>query len=93
MQPWALICPTSRGIGLELVRRLLTTTTLPVIATARKDLDKTKEDILDGLNVNEDRVKIVKVDVLGSTFPPASDLPNLNASRRVHHCRCSFCLQ
>lgn len=70
MQPWVLICPTSRGIGLELARRLLTTTTLPIIATVRKDLDKTKEGILEGLkDVNEDRVKLLKVDVLGSTFP------------------------
>lgn len=81
MQPWALICPTSRGIGLELARRLLTTTTLPIVATARKDLDKTKEGILDGLkDVNEDRVKLVKVDVLGKYFPAH---PRLAESKRI----------
>lgn len=69
MQPWALICPTSRGIGLEVARRLLTTTELPIVATARKDLDQTREGILQGLkDVKEDRVKVLKVDVLGSVL-------------------------
>jgi len=67
MQPWALVCPTSRGIGLEVARQLLTRTKLPIVATARKDLDRTREGILEGLeNVKEDRVKVLKVDVLGS---------------------------
>lgn len=66
MQPWALVTPASRGIGLELARRLLQTTSVPVVATARKDLDQTKENILSGIqNVNEDRLHIVKLDVLG----------------------------
>lgn len=67
MQPWALVSPSSRGIGLELARRILTTTNLPIVATARKDLDQTKESILDGLrDVREDRVNVLKVDVLGT---------------------------
>ena len=41
------------------------TTSAPVIATARKDLDKTKEDLLDGLNVDENRLSVLKLDVLG----------------------------
>lgn len=66
MRPWALISPSSRGIGLELARRLLQTTTLPIVATARKDLDQTKELLLDGLtDVQDDRVNVLKVDVLG----------------------------
>ena len=69
MQPWALVTPASRGIGLELARRLLQTTNVPVIATARKDLDQTKENALSGLNdVKEDRLSVLKVDVLGTTF-------------------------
>ena len=76
MQPWAFVSPTSRGIGLEVARRLLRTTSLPVVATARKDLDQTKEKILTGLEgVKEDRLKVFKVDVLGM------------ASR---HYRCSY---
>ncbi|KAF2722173.1 NAD(P)-binding protein [Polychaeton citri CBS 116435] len=65
MQPWALVTPASRGIGLELARRLLTTTNVPVVATARKDSDETTENILSGLkDVEEKRLKVLKVDVL-----------------------------
>ena len=67
MQPWALVTPASRGIGLELARRLLTTTNIPVVATARKDLDQTRENVLTGLNdIKEDRLHVLKVDVLGT---------------------------
>lgn len=66
MQPWALVSPSSRGIGLEVARRILTTTNLPIVTTARKDLDQTKESILSGLkDVKEDRLSVLKVDVLG----------------------------
>jgi NAD(P)-dependent dehydrogenase (short-subunit alcohol dehydrogenase family) len=66
MQPWALVTPASRGIGLELARRLLQTTNVPVVATARKDLDQAKESVLQGLkDVKEDRLNVLKVDVLG----------------------------
>ena len=66
MQPWALVTPASRGIGLELARRLLQTTKVPVIATARKDLDQTKENVFNGLkDVKEDRLNVLKVDFLG----------------------------
>ena len=66
MQPWALISPASRGIGLEFARRLLQTTNVPIVATARKDLDQTKENALNGLkDVKEDRFKVLKVDFLG----------------------------
>ncbi len=66
MQPWALVSPASRGIGLEFARRLLQTTNVPIVATARKDLDQTKENVLTGLNdVKEDRLNVLKVDFLG----------------------------
>ena len=69
MQPWALVSPASRGIGLELARRLLQTTKVPIVATARKDLDQTRENILHGLDgVSEDRLHVLKVDVLGRCF-------------------------
>jgi NAD(P)-dependent dehydrogenase (short-subunit alcohol dehydrogenase family) len=69
MQPWALVSPASRGIGLELARRLLQTTKVPIVATARKDLDQTRENILQGLDdVSEDRLHVLKVDVLGRCF-------------------------
>lgn len=73
MQPWALVSPSSRGIGLELARRLLQTTKVPIVATARKDLDQTRENVLNGLdNVSEDRLHVLKVDVLGR--PPVNAL-------------------
>lgn len=69
MQPWALVSPSSRGIGLDLARRLLQTTKVPIVATARKDLDQTREHVLSGLDgVSEDRLHVLKVDVLGM-FP------------------------
>ncbi|TKA63838.1 hypothetical protein B0A55_10838, partial [Friedmanniomyces simplex] len=65
MRPWALVTPASRGIGLELARRLLQTTNVPVVATARKDTDQTKENLLSGLQgVEEDRLHVLKLDVL-----------------------------
>lgn len=66
MQPWALVTPASRGIGLEFARRLLQNTNVPVLATARKDLDQTRENVLTGLkDVKEERLHLVKLDVLG----------------------------
>lgn len=46
MTPWALVTPSSRGIGLALSRRLLRTTKLSLVATARGSLDETREAIL-----------------------------------------------
>ena len=69
MQPWALVSPASRGIGLELARRLLQTTKVPIVATARKDLDQARENILQGLDgISEDRLHVLRVDVLGRCF-------------------------
>lgn len=94
MQPWALVTPASRGIGLELARRLLQTTSVPVVATARKDLDQAKENILSGLkDVKEDRLHIVKLDFLGELYQSV-ELPHRNrmlthSLRRANSRRCS----
>ncbi|OQO02292.1 hypothetical protein B0A48_11846 [Cryoendolithus antarcticus] len=65
MKPWVLVSPSSRGIGLELARRLLRTTDVPIVATARKDLDQTREHVLSGLDgVQEDRLQVLKVNML-----------------------------
>ncbi len=51
---------------MELARRLLLTTNVPVVATARGDLDQTKETLLSGLrDVKENRLHVLKLDVLG----------------------------
>ena len=66
--PWLLTTPSSRGIGLALTRHLLRNTTLPVVATARKDLDQARESILQNLpNVDETRLSVLKLDVLNET--------------------------
>jgi len=68
MPAWALVSPASRGIGLELARRLLRTTDLPLIATARGELDEVKERILEGAGVGVDkgRVEVLRLDVCGA---------------------------
>jgi NAD(P)-dependent dehydrogenase (short-subunit alcohol dehydrogenase family) len=66
MRPWALITPASKGIGLALTRRVLLTTRLPVVATARKDVDQTKEHILSEVkDVDESRLTVLPLDVTG----------------------------
>ncbi|KAL8933284.1 MAG: hypothetical protein Q9211_005860, partial [Gyalolechia sp. 1 TL-2023] len=61
--PWILATPASRGIGLQLARRLLNTTDLPIVATARKDIDDTREKILEGLDVDPNRLSVLELDV------------------------------
>ena len=66
MKPWSLVAPSSRGLGLALTRHVLRSTTIPIVATARGDITKTKHDILNGLDgVAESRLKVLKVDMLG----------------------------
>ncbi|KAL9000271.1 MAG: hypothetical protein Q9188_005704, partial [Gyalolechia gomerana] len=61
--PWILTAPASRGIGLQLARRLLNTTDLPIVATARKDIDDTRDKILEGLDVDPTRLSVLELDV------------------------------
>lgn len=66
MRPWVLVSPASRGIGFALTRHVLQTTNAPVVATARKDVEKTKHELLDGLSkVDESRLTVLPLDVLG----------------------------
>ncbi len=65
-KPWLLVSPASRGIGLQLARRLLKTTNLPVVATARKDVEDTNTQILEGLDVDKKRLEVLKLDVTGT---------------------------
>jgi len=65
MSPWSLVSPASRGIGFALARRVLQTTKAPVVATARKDCAKMRRELLAGLDVDEKRLMVLEVDVLG----------------------------
>ena len=65
MAPWALITPASRGIGLAIARRVLQTTRMPVVATSRGDIREAKASILQDLNVDESRLEVLPIDVLG----------------------------
>jgi NAD(P)-dependent dehydrogenase (short-subunit alcohol dehydrogenase family) len=71
MPPWSLISPASRGIGFALAQQVLRTTNAPVVATARRDLDKTKEELLKGTNIDESRLTVLKLDVLGMNNCPS----------------------
>ena len=66
--PWALISPASRGIGLGLARRLLQTTDLHIVATARNDVQRARSCILEGISVDDGRLEVLQVDVTGN-FP------------------------
>ena len=93
-KPWALVTPASRGIGLQLARHLLENTDVPVVATARKALDTTRSHILDGLDVDEERLQVLQLDVTGTVHPAHVSLhPSLDEniysllhSRRIHYC-------
>ncbi|KAI9163391.1 C-factor [Paramyrothecium foliicola] len=65
--PWVFICPSSRGIGYALTRRILQTTSLPILASTRSaDPAATKAALLEGMPDAEDvapRLSIVQLDV------------------------------
>jgi hypothetical protein len=70
--PWILVTPRG-GIARALTRRVLQTTKCPVVATARHDLDKTREEVLKGLEVDESRLTVLNLDVNGK--PPLLGIP------------------
>ncbi|TKX21409.1 hypothetical protein C1H76_6483 [Elsinoe australis] len=94
MNPWALVTPASRGIGLEVARRLLRTTNLPIVTTARKDLDQTRENVLTGLDgVEEDRLHVLRADVLDeSTLDEAAKQCSELFPKKDNYLHISFAL-
>ncbi|CAG7971030.1 unnamed protein product [Penicillium salamii] len=63
---FALVTPASRGLGFAFAQQLLTRTSLPVIATARKDCKGIKERLLSSEGVPKDsekRLRVLEVDV------------------------------
>ncbi|KAF1996200.1 hypothetical protein P154DRAFT_443844, partial [Amniculicola lignicola CBS 123094] len=63
MRPWSLVSPASRGIGQALARHVLQTTKAPLVATARKDVEKTRQDLLQGMDIDEKRLTVLRLDV------------------------------
>jgi hypothetical protein len=68
---WAFICPASRGIGFALTPQLLQTTKIPVVATARGDVEDVKKSILSELpEIDPDRLTVLELDVTGILIHP-----------------------
>ncbi|KAH9436925.1 hypothetical protein MCOR02_000589 [Pyricularia oryzae] len=93
-KPWALVCPTSRGIGHHLTRALLRRTTLPILATCRSDPDGTKSALLADLPGDERqrarRRRVVRIQALpregGHHLRLAFALPGvLRVDKAVEH--------
>jgi NAD(P)-dependent dehydrogenase (short-subunit alcohol dehydrogenase family) len=77
---WALVTPSSRGIGFALTRHLLQTTTLPIVATARTSLPETKSRLLEGIpEKSHSRLDLQPCDVESESS--ISDLAAYCASR------------
>lgn len=71
---WSFVSPASRGIGFHLTRQLLQTTKIPIVATARKDVDGVKKSILQDLPyVDPDRLTVLEVDVTGKPLDQANN--------------------
>lgn len=69
---WSLVSPASKGIGFHLARNLLQTTKIPVVATARSNLDETRDALLQGLDAGlSSRLTLLQVDVtsMSSHYP------------------------
>ncbi|KAF2464856.1 NAD(P)-binding protein [Lindgomyces ingoldianus] len=91
MPPWSLVSPASRGIGFALARRILQTTDVPIVATARKDPTKTRHELLDGLNIDEGKLTVLHVDVLDeSTISRAAASCKEMFPSRTHHLHLAF---
>jgi hypothetical protein len=48
---WVLVCPASRGISFHLAPHILETTKIPVVATARHDVEGVRESLLKDLSI------------------------------------------
>ena len=79
-KPWLFVSPASRGIGLQLARRLLQTTDLPVVATARKDTGGTRQQILHELDAEPGRLTVLELDVTKED----------SVAKTAEHCKSTF---
>ncbi|PQE21239.1 hypothetical protein CJF32_00006369 [Rutstroemia sp. NJR-2017a WRK4] len=89
---WSLVCPANRGIGFYLTRHLLQNTTIPVVATTRKDTNGVKKSILADLkDVDGDRLTVLEVDVTDeSTISRAAEKAESLFPPSSHHLRLAF---
>ncbi|TVY65755.1 putative oxidoreductase, partial [Lachnellula suecica] len=94
MAPWTIVSPASRGIGFHLTRHLLRNTPLPVVATARKDVEGVKKSILEGLgDVDSERLKVLKLDVTDeSTISKAAEEAKDLFPPDNNHLHLAFCI-
>lgn len=63
---FALVTPASRGIGFAFAQQLLSQTNLPVVATARRNCDEVRGNLLSGKALpsnTEKRLDILEIDV------------------------------
>ncbi|PKY09309.1 NAD(P)-binding protein [Aspergillus campestris IBT 28561] len=63
---FAIVTPASRGLGFAFARQLLAQTNLPVVATARRDCDEVRSDLVNGITTSQkadERLHVFKVDV------------------------------
>merc|ERR1712000_624663 len=86
--PWIFLCPSSRGIGHALTRRLLLTTSLPILATSRRDTSSTKSSLLADLPNATDlapRLSIVNLDVTDESSVQAAARARELFPAKTHH--------
>ena len=80
---FAIVTPASRGLGFAFARQLLAQTNLPVIATARRDCDKVRSDLINSVPASQsadERLQVFKVDVTGKSHTSAT-APEINPSK------------
>ncbi|TVY59064.1 putative oxidoreductase [Lachnellula cervina] len=94
MAPWTLVSPASRGIGFHLTRHLLRNTSLPVVATARKDVEGVRKSMLEGLkDVDQERLKVLSLDVTDeSTISNAAEETKKLFPLDKNHLHLAFCI-
>lgn len=85
--PWALVTPSSRGIGFALTRHLLATTALPILATTRAEPAFTKEALLSGLQPNT-HTKDTEYSFPGNDVCLSSEGRFQSLSDRLHIAQC-----
>ncbi|KAB2570535.1 Short-chain dehydrogenase reductase [Lasiodiplodia theobromae] len=101
-RPWALITPASRGIGRALARHVLSTTRVPVVATARGDqgnIDAARKEILAGVERRDEVKAEERLKVVGMDFLDEDSIATAAATCKTHfpprdhwHLHLAFCV-